>query len=125
MMPLSINSSLKLYDVILNNAKEKLSLEEIKKQNKFSKILKTKVLESEDKNKKEDTRLLDACYDLEALFINQMVKVMRKTVNETDFFGKSIAKDIFSDMLYDEYAKQMARSEKFGIAKQIYNQLSA
>jgi len=125
-MPFPINLSDKMYDVILNSAKEKQLLNEIKKDRNFLNTLKDKLDKVEDKDSKiKNKKLLETCYDFEALFIGQMIKAMRKTINETDFFGKSIAKDIFSDMLYDEYAKNMAKTEQFGIAKQIYNQLSA
>jgi flagellar protein FlgJ len=70
-----------------------------------------------------DKALLDVCYEMESIFVGQMLKTMRKTVMETDFFGKSMAKDIFNDMLYDEYAKVMAKSDAFGLARQIYTQL--
>lgn len=70
-----------------------------------------------------DKELLDVCYEMESIFVGQMLKTMRKTVMETDFFGKSMAKDIFNDMLYDEYAKVMAQSDAFGLARQIYTQL--
>jgi flagellar protein FlgJ len=70
-----------------------------------------------------DKKLLDVSYEMEAIFIGQMLRTMRNTVMETDFFGKSMAKDIFNDMLYDEYAKLMARTDQFGLARQIYNQL--
>jgi flagellar protein FlgJ len=70
-----------------------------------------------------DRELLDVCYEMESIFVGQMLKTMRKTVMETDFFGKSMAKDIFNDMLYDEYAKLMAKSDAFGLARQIYDQL--
>ena len=71
-----------------------------------------------------EKKLLDVCYEMEAIFIGQMLKTMRKTVMETDFFGKSLARDIFNDMLYDEYAKVMAKSDEFGLARQMYKQLS-
>ena len=70
-----------------------------------------------------EDELLDVCYEMESIFVGQMLKTMRKTVMETDFFGKSMAKDIFNDMLYDEYAKVMAKSNAFGLARQIYTQL--
>ena len=71
----------------------------------------------------EGDKLLNVCYELESLFVGSMLKTMRSTVHESEFFGKSIAKDIFNDMLYDEYATLMARSDQFGLARQIYNQL--
>ena len=70
-----------------------------------------------------DTELLDVCYEMESIFVGQMLKTMRNTIMENDFFGKSMAKDIFNDMLYDEYAKVMAKSDAFGLARQIYDQL--
>jgi flagellar protein FlgJ len=70
-----------------------------------------------------DKKLLDLSYEMESIFIGQMLRTMRNTVMETNFFGKSMAKDIFNDMLYDEYAKLMARTDQFGLARQIYNQL--
>jgi flagellar protein FlgJ len=72
-----------------------------------------------------DRKLLDACYEMESIFVGYMLRSMRKTVDESDFFGKSLAKDIFRDMLYDEYAKTMARTDQLGIARQIYHQLRA
>ena len=60
---------------------------------------------------------------MEALFIQIMLKSMRETVHESGFFGKSLAKDIFSDMLYEEYSKIMAKSGQLGLAKEIYKQL--
>ena len=72
-----------------------------------------------------DRKLLDACYEMESIFVGYMLRSMRRTIDESDFFGKSMAKDIFRDMLYDEYAKTMARTDQLGIARQIYNQLRA
>jgi flagellar protein FlgJ len=72
---------------------------------------------------RSSAKLLEACYEMEALFIGTMLKQMRKTIEESDFFGKSLAKEIFSDMLYDEYAKLMAKSDQIGLARQIYKQL--
>jgi flagellar protein FlgJ len=35
-----------------------------------------------------------------------------------------MAEDIFSDMLYDEYAKSMTKNAGFGLADQVYLQLT-
>jgi flagellar protein FlgJ len=81
------------------------------------------IAQSEGHGEMSDKELLEVCYEMESIFVGQMLKTMRKTVMETDFFGKSMAKDIFNDMLYDEYAKVMAKSDAFGLARQIYTQL--
>ncbi len=84
-----------------------------------------KGVEIGSKGKKPVNRkLLSACRDMEALFTGIMLKSMRETIHENDFFGKNLAKDIFSDMLYDEYAKLMAKTDQIGLARQIYDQLS-
>ncbi|MBA7623647.1 hypothetical protein ES703_31045 [subsurface metagenome] len=113
------------YDILLGDMKDTRTLERLKSSGKFGKILQEQIenaqnLHSQDK---EDEKLLDVCYDMEALFIGNMLTAMRKTVDESDFFGKSIVKDIFRDMLYDEYAKVMARTDQLGLGRQIYNQL--
>ena len=90
----------------------------------FKAILEEKNKQMNDKQKKEyNAKLMDASQQMEALFIQIMLKSMRKTVHESGFFGKSLAKDIFSDMLYEEYSKIMAKSGQFGLAKEIYEQL--
>ncbi len=88
----------------------------------FSEILKEKSGTVSDK-KRYNKKLMDASIQMEALFIQIMLKSMRETVHESGFFGKSLAKDIFSDMLYEEYSKIMAKSGQLGLAKEIYKQL--
>ena len=103
----------------------------VKKAGEFQRILQdelnrnenAKSAQSEKYGAMSNKELLDVCYDMESIFVGQMLKSMRNTVMETDFFGESMAKDIFNDMLYDEYAKVMAKSDAFGLARQIYDQL--
>jgi flagellar protein FlgJ len=101
------------------------TLEKMEEKRDFAEILIKEISKSNKQVPKEpDKKLMDVCYDMEAMFVGNMLKSMRKTVMENDFFGKSLAKDIFQDMLYEEYAKLMARTDQFGLAHQIYNQLS-
>ena len=107
--------------MILETAGRSASLQRAESQkSRFDRIL-AEAAGSENGDKK----LLDACYGMETLFIENLFNAMRKTVHESEFFGQSLAKDVFSDMLYSEYAKVSARSDQFGLAKQIYEQLSA
>jgi len=91
----------------------------VSQKQRFEQILSEKL-----ENEKYNEKLLNACYDMETLFIENLYDAMRKTVPESDFFGQSLAKDIFRDMLYSEYAKIAAKSDQFGLARQIYEQLS-
>jgi flagellar protein FlgJ len=68
-------------------------------------------------------RLQEASYDLEAIFVNMLLKEMRKSIEKTGMFHGGYAEDMWDDMLYDEYARNIARSNKFGMASMIYNQM--
>ncbi len=70
--------------------------------------------------------LYKACQDFEAIFIKQMLDVMRKTVHkEDDLLNGGMSQDIFEDMLYDEYARKMAQTAQFGLADTVYRQVSS
>ena len=71
-----------------------------------------------------DKRLLAVCQDFEALFIKQMLNAMRKTVDKSGLLNGGMAEEVFEDMLYDEYAKAMSKTDSIGIARLLYDQLS-
>jgi flagellar protein FlgJ len=68
--------------------------------------------------------LYKACVDFEAIFIKQMLNVMRKTVQKEGLLDGGLSEDIFEDMLYDEYAKKMAQTAQFGLAETMYLQIN-
>ncbi len=71
-----------------------------------------------------DKKLYGVCQDFEAIFIKQMLNAMRKTVDKSGLIDGGMAEEIFEDMLYDEYAKKMSRTARFGLAEILYDQLS-
>jgi len=73
---------------------------------------------------KRSKKLMDACVEAESLFVGQMLKQMRSTVEKGDLINGGQTEEIFTDMLYDQYALNMSKTANFGIAKQMYNQLS-
>lgn len=76
------------------------------------------------KNRIDKTsELYKVSQEFEAIFIKQMLNVMRKSVSKTGLLDGGMAEEIFEDMLYDEYAQKMAESGSFGIADMIYRQL--
>jgi flagellar protein FlgJ len=78
--------------------------------------------QSVDKN----SELYKASEDFEAIFIKQMLDVMRKTIHkEDDLLNGGMSQDIYDDMLYDQYAKKMASTAQFGLADMIYKQMSS
>jgi flagellar protein FlgJ len=84
------------------------------------------VAASENKFTPQNKELYDVCLEFEALFIKQMLDSMRKTVERTSFTDSptdATSRDIWEDMLYDNYAQKMARTANLGIARMMYLQL--
>ena len=80
-----------------------------------------KIKELPESKKKELSKLKDACSEFESIFMHQMLKEMRKTVdpkNSLVYGGQ--AEEIFSDMLDQERAKEM----KIGLGDMMFRQLS-
>lgn len=73
-----------------------------------------------EKQKNELEHLKKACSDFESIFMHQMLKEMRKTVNQTGMIHGGQAEEIFSDMLDSERSKEM----KVGLGDMLFNQLS-
>ncbi len=71
-----------------------------------------------------DPKLRDACEEFETLFLKQMLGSMRKNIQKSGLLDGGMSEEIFQDMLYDEYARMMAKSGDFGIARIMYDQLS-
>lgn len=67
------------------------------------------------------SRLYEKSMELESFFVKQMLSSMRKTLNTE---GSGFGKQMYEDMLYDEYATAMTKNAGFGIADQIYLELS-
>lgn len=84
-----------------------------------------KILE-EAKQSGDTTPLKDACNELEAVFINMMMKNMRPPESDDDdsFFKKSESEKFFEEMLDEEYSKKMSKAGGIGISDMLFDQLS-
>jgi Rod binding domain-containing protein len=71
----------------------------------------------------KQSNLYKVCVEFEAIFIKQMLKVMKNTVKKSEFLNGGFAEDIFEDMLYDEYANKMAENAELGLAEMVYRDL--
>jgi peptidoglycan hydrolase FlgJ len=71
----------------------------------------------------ERAKLKEACRDFESIFLKQMLNAMKKTVDKSELINGGMAEDLFEDMLYDEYAKIMAKTGSFGLADMMFRQL--
>lgn len=68
--------------------------------------------------------LYKSAQEFEAVFIKQMLDVMRKTIDRSGLVERNQGEEIFEDMLYDEYSKNMSKSAGLGLADTMYQQLS-
>ena len=85
------------------------------------------VLSSKANGSLDDKRaaLRDASREFEAVFMNQMVSAMRKTVGEGGILNKSNGESIFEGMLDEEWAKKMAsKTGPNSLSEILYKQLS-
>jgi flagellar protein FlgJ len=72
-----------------------------------------------------DDKLREVSLEFEALFVEQMLDSMRKTVHkENDILDGGMAQDIFEDMLYQEYARIMSKTGSLGLADLVYQELA-
>jgi len=73
-----------------------------------------------ESKKRELSKLEAACNDFESIFVFQMMKEMRKTVNKTRLVNGGFAEEVFTDMLDQE----RARSYSLGVGNLLFKQLS-
>lgn len=72
----------------------------------------------------DSERTKEVLQEFEHVFINQLLKEMRKTVPEGGLLEKSSRRQYFEEMFDDHLAGEMAKSGQFGIAKQMAEQLA-
>ncbi|BBO66784.1 hypothetical protein DSCA_07140 [Desulfosarcina alkanivorans] len=70
-----------------------------------------------------DADLKAASRQFESLLLNFMLKEMRATVPESALFPQSMADEIFTGMLDEQIAGEMAQNGGIGISRMIFNQL--
>ncbi len=80
------------------------------------------------KNKVSDTseqkELKDACAGFEAIFMNSMIKSMRKTLPGNALFKESNSMNIYKSMYDQHLSEQLSKSHKsLGVKEFLYQQL--
>lgn len=76
-------------------------------------------------DERETKRLKDACKDFEAMFLTNMLKAMRKTIQKSDLFGSDSGEETFQEMMDVETGKAASKNSSMGIADVLYRQLTA
>jgi flagellar protein FlgJ len=74
----------------------------------------------------EKMELREKTQEVETLFVKMMLDQMRKSVKpeSSGSAAEDQGKDIYQEMLYNEYAKSISSNGGIGIAKLIYDQLT-
>lgn len=75
------------------------------------------------KNTSDKEELEEVSRQFESLLLNMMIKEMRATVPESGLFPESMAKDIFTSMLDEQYADAMSENGGIGLQRLLVDQL--
>ena len=74
---------------------------------------------------KDRDRLDKACGDFEAIFVQQLFKTMRASVPESALFNGGRAEEIYTSMLDQQVAENMAHGQSgIGLANQMRDKLA-
>ncbi len=77
-------------------------------------------------SEKEKADLREKCREFESLFVKMMLDTMRKSIERTKNASAALeqGKDIYEEMLYGEYAKEISQSGALGVGDMIFRQLT-
>lgn len=109
------------FDKMLSESRKKLY--DVSSE-KLSPLPAEKQIQEEIKNSPEKQKLFEAAKEFETFFIEKVFKEMKRNVPKTGWIHGGRAEEIFDDMLMTERVKVMSRHTTFGLAEQIYHQMS-
>ena len=112
----SVSTALQMGNSALNNTEIN---KDIDKAQKFAQELEI----ASKKKEQDDAELLESCQELESVFLNQILNAMRATIPKSDLMGNSFSTDVWESMLYEEYSKQISKTQSTGLAEILYKQL--
>lgn len=71
----------------------------------------------------DDEQLKQAAKMYEGHFLNEMVKAMRGTISHSELTKPTMAEEIYTDKLFDNYVESWSDSGGIGLAEIIYQQI--
>ncbi len=80
-------------------------------------------LTKEEAKAKRDKELRQACAAFEGMFMDMMMKTMRKASMESSFIKKSNGEKIFTEMLDQQYVDILAKRPDTGLGESLYQNL--
>jgi len=76
-----------------------------------------------EKGQMDPEKLRKACTEFESLFINEILKFMRRTVPATSLGGFGAGKDIYQTLFDQELSKNLAQRGGLRIGEMVYKQM--
>ena len=73
---------------------------------------------------KDEKKLMEACRNLESVFVNMMFKQMQSTVEKSGLTDGGYGEEIYNDMLTEKYAEEATKGSGLGLAQVMFKQLS-
>ena len=73
----------------------------------------------------DDARLRRACAELESVFLNELMKLMRESVPESGLVSGGTGEEIFSSLLDQHIAVQAAERMERGLGAALYRHFRA
>lgn len=104
-------------NTFLNSLTDMKAVEERNEQEKFEALLKDAM------NKDDDEALKEACEEFEAYYLNKVFSEMRKSIPKSGLMEDSQGRDMYEDMLYEAYTKEIASGKGAGLKEMLYKQL--
>mgnify|MGYP001201205765 CR=1 FL=1 len=75
------------------------------------------------KDDNQDKKIHEICQDFESVFISYLLKSMRKTIPNNSF-GDSSSREIYTSMMDEELARNIAKGSGIGLADILYRQFT-
>jgi len=72
----------------------------------------------------DQARLRKAAYDLEAVFVNELFKAMRETVQHEGILSQDPGQELFTGVLDQRLAELYGERARGGVGEALYRQLS-
>ncbi len=74
---------------------------------------------------RDPEKLKKACQGVESIFLNMMLKEMRKAIPKSGLFSDSLQKDIYTSLFDQQVAREVAESGRgIGLSQMLFEQLS-
>ncbi len=68
-------------------------------------------------------KLRECCSEVESLFIDSLLKTLRKTIFESDLLPKSAGRNIYNSMFDQQVSTFLSQGQGIGLGRMLYKQL--